>query len=300
MSDDAQSNFSTTAALSGIGVLVTRDVHQASDLTTKLQALGADVIEFPVIEIASPSSTEALDRSLSTLESYDWIVFASTNAVNFFTNRMRTLNITQNNLLKTSVAAIGAKTADRARMHGFKVDFHPQNARNFSASDFVREFCKIHQTSQKKFLWPRTNVGELTIKELLEKQGARVDAVIAYETALPEQSVQRKDELQSLIKSGKVKVITLTSSQSAKNLLHLLKLTEQNSIPTKDLAKDLANDLMPAKFPIPGVSIAAIGAQTRETVEKLFACESFQGESATIEGVVAAIAKHAQYLKGPS
>jgi uroporphyrinogen-III synthase len=291
MSDDAHSKF-PIAALSGIGVLVTRDVQQASDLTNQLQALGADVIEFPVIEIAKPSSTEALDRSLSKLESYDWIVFASTNAVDFFTDRMRTLKIPHDNSLKPSVAAIGAKTADRARMRGLKVEFYPQNPRNFSATEFAREFCKVYEPSQKKILWPRTNVGELTIKELLEERGAMVDAVIAYETILPAQAVQRSDELQSLIKSGRVKVITLTSSQSAKNFLRLLKSTEQNGTPSEELTAE--------KLPLPGVSIAAIGAQTRETVEQLFACESFQGESATIESLVAAIAKHARNLKGSS
>jgi uroporphyrinogen-III synthase len=160
MSDEGRSNLSP-AALSGVGVLVTRDVRQASDLTAQLHALGADVFEFAVIEIAKPSSTEPLDQSLSMLESYDWIVFASTNAVDFFIDRMQTLNIPHSKLVKPSVAAIGAKTADRARMHGLKVGFHPHSPRNFSAVDFVHEFCKVFEPTNKKFFWPRTNIGEL-------------------------------------------------------------------------------------------------------------------------------------------
>ena len=295
MSDEARSDLSI-AALSGIGVLVTRDVRQASDLTAQLKALGADVFEYPVIEIAKPSSTEPLDRSISKLESYDWIVFASTNSVDFFTDRMRTLNIRHNALGKTSVAAIGAKTADRARLHGLKVDFHPENPRNFSATDFVREFCKEFELSQKKILWPRTNVGELNIKELLEERRASVDAVIAYETVLPAQTMQRRAELQLLIGSGKVKVITLTSSQSARNLLHLLQSSQESGAPSPFSAPAPAPS--PSKLPLPGVSIAAIGAQTRETVDQLFACECFQSESATIEGLVTAVVKHSQKLKG--
>jgi uroporphyrinogen-III synthase len=122
-----------------------------------------------------------------------------------------------------------------------------------------------------------------------------VDAVIAYETVLPAQAVQRSDELQSLVKSGKIKVITLTSSQSAKNLFSLLNSTKQNA--TEQNASH-SEDLRARKLSIAGVSIASIGAQTRETVERLFACESFQGESATIEGLVTAIARHSQNIKG--
>jgi uroporphyrinogen III methyltransferase/synthase len=288
MSDKARSDRSI-AALSGIGVLVTRDVRQASDLTAHLKALGADVFEYPVIEIAKPFSTEPLDRSISMLESYDWIVFASTNSVDFFTDRMQTLNIRHNALGKTSVAAIGAKTADRARLLGLKVDFHPQNPRNFSATDFVREFCKAFEPAQKKILWPRTNVGELNIKELLEERGASVDAVIAYETVLPAQTMQRRAELKLLIESGKVKVITLTSSQSARNLHHLLQPSQGSGVPSAPA---------PSKLSLPGISIAAIGAQTRETVEQLFDCKCFQSESATIEGLVTAVIKHSQKLKG--
>jgi uroporphyrinogen III methyltransferase/synthase len=285
---DAQSD-PCIAALSGIGVLVTRDVRQSSDLTARLKALGADVFEFPVIEIAKPSSFEALDRSLALLNSYDWIVFASTNAVDSFIDRMRTLNLPHDRLANCSIAAVGAKTADSLRLRGLEVNFCPQN---FSAVDFAGEFCKLHEPSQKKVLWPRTNVGKLTIKELLEEQGASVEAVIAYETVLPDQAVQRRAELLTLIQSGKIKVITLTSSQAAKNLRYLLE-------PPQETAGTAADD-MPGKqkMSLTGISIAAIGAQTLLTVEQLFMCECFQSEDATMEGLVAVTAKHSQHFRG--
>jgi uroporphyrinogen III methyltransferase/synthase len=259
------------AALSGVGVLVTRDARQSTDLTAQLRALGASVIEFPVIEIAAPASSADLDRALFNLASYDWVVFASTNAVDSFANRIVSLGIPSNTLTHCSLGAVGAKTAERARSYGLEIDFCPEN---FSAVDFVREFCQVHEPGGKKFLWPRTNVGNLTIKDLLEEHGASVDAVVAYETVLPQQSLERRAELAQIVKRRQVDVITLTSSQAAKNLHYLL--------------GELAND----KPSLDNLSIASIGSQTHSAVEQLFSCVCFRSEDSTIEALVEAIVKH--------
>jgi uroporphyrinogen-III synthase len=64
-------------------VIVTRAVEQASSLSEKFRQLGAAVIEIPTIQIGPPLSSEVV----GDLEAYDWIFFASGNAVKCFVSQ---------------------------------------------------------------------------------------------------------------------------------------------------------------------------------------------------------------------
>ncbi len=106
-------------ALKGLRVLVTRAAHQADETVEKLRALGAEVTALPVIEISAPESWEPFDKAAEMLESYDWIIFASVNAVNAFFDRLSKLNVptTPNN----KFATIGPRTTEALQHHGIKL-----------------------------------------------------------------------------------------------------------------------------------------------------------------------------------
>src|ERR1700723_3780235 len=76
-------------------ILITRTRHQASELATQLEALGATPILIPTIEIAPPISFAALDAALTCLATYDWLIFTSANAVEAFHRRSQLLRLTQ-------------------------------------------------------------------------------------------------------------------------------------------------------------------------------------------------------------
>src|ERR1700712_2918310 len=88
-------------------ILITRTRHQASDLATRLEALGAIPILIPTIEIAPPHSFSALDAALTCLRTYDWLLFTSANAVEAFHRRAQFNHLTQ---LPRKIAAIGPAT----------------------------------------------------------------------------------------------------------------------------------------------------------------------------------------------
>ena len=52
-------------------------------MTRALEAIGAEVISCPTIEIKEPSSWEQLDRALVHLSWYDWLAFTSVNGVEY-------------------------------------------------------------------------------------------------------------------------------------------------------------------------------------------------------------------------
>lgn len=71
-------------ALSGQRVLITRPAHQQPPLITGLQVRGAKTISLPLLAITAPSRGEQADvlrRQLLALDSYELLVFISSNAV---------------------------------------------------------------------------------------------------------------------------------------------------------------------------------------------------------------------------
>jgi len=105
-------------------VLITRPVDQAEQFIQKLNSLGAVPIAFSVIEISPIPDTTALDRALSRLHCYDWLVFSSVNGVAAVWARLDVLGIS--NLPKNlRVAAVGPKTAAALGAHQVTPDFVP-------------------------------------------------------------------------------------------------------------------------------------------------------------------------------
>ena len=67
--------------LFGRRVLVTRPRDQAAELVERLTMLGADAIQAPLIRIEPPTDSGAAAAAAATPDAFDWIVFASANAV---------------------------------------------------------------------------------------------------------------------------------------------------------------------------------------------------------------------------
>ena len=62
-------------------ILITRPRAQADEFAAKLRNAGFEPVYFPVIEIKPVEDNIALERALSKLGCYEWIVFTSVNAV---------------------------------------------------------------------------------------------------------------------------------------------------------------------------------------------------------------------------
>ena len=74
--------------LFGKTVVVTRARAQASDLTKKLEAQGAKVIEVPAIKIVPADDYAPLDAAIADINAYKWLVFTSANGVEYFFERL--------------------------------------------------------------------------------------------------------------------------------------------------------------------------------------------------------------------
>jgi uroporphyrinogen III methyltransferase/synthase len=140
--------------LFGKRVLVTRAREQASALSDKLRALGAEPVEFPTIQITPPDDGyQALDAALAGLADYDWVVFSSANAVQHVFERLGHAGRDARAFGKAKIAAVGPATDSALRTHGLRADFVPAEfvaeavvarfPESLRASDF---FCRARRT----------------------------------------------------------------------------------------------------------------------------------------------------------
>ena len=201
--------------LQGLRVLVTRAEEQADSFATLLQEQGATTIERAFLAVQPASDYTKLDQALKERNQYDWIIFASHNAVKFTLQRLNTLGLPPQALNCCQLASIGAATSSSLNEAGLTVAFQPTV---YVAESLAAELPQQTKLAGKRILWPKTNIGRLLIAEELEAAGAKVDIAIAYESGLPANKEQLGLELVGLLKDKAIDVITLASAQTARNL----------------------------------------------------------------------------------
>lgn len=198
-------NWHEQLPLHGVKVAITRARKSAPEMVLQLQALGAQVLEYPTIEIAPPVSYAPLDAAIANLESYDWLIFTSANAVEAFIER---LAASPRDLrgLRAKLCTIGPATRKALEQLQLKVDVVPAE---YVAESLV-DALQGHDMAGRQILIPRAAVARDTVPDALRALGASVTIAEAYRTIVPA--------------SGEAPAadwITFTSSSTVKNFLAL-------------------------------------------------------------------------------
>ncbi|HXN47777.1 MAG TPA: uroporphyrinogen-III synthase [Bryobacteraceae bacterium] len=200
--------------LAGKRIVITRARGQGGDLAAALEELGAEVIEFPTIEIQPAADYGPLDEALSRIESYDWLIFTSANGVRFFLGRLTLagLNI---DAVRAKICAIGPATRTEAENAAFKVALMPDE---YVAESLVAAF-EGHGLDGKRVLLPRAAVARDVVPAELRLRGATVDVVEAYRTGIP---ADAHVQAQRIFGSGRrPDWITFTSSSTVTNFMQV-------------------------------------------------------------------------------
>lgn len=210
---EAGLNWFEQRPLFGKRIVVTRARTQAGELSEVLRGHGAEVLEFPTIEIQPPDDFEALDKAILELDGYDWIVFTSVNGVEAFLGRLRHHGLDLRAVRRgTRISAIGPATADRVENAGLRVDVVP---REYRAESLLEEIS-AHSLDGKRVLIPRAKVAREILPEKLREAGAIVNVPPAYES-IP--SSEGKEDLKALMESGAVDCVTFTASSTVENFV---------------------------------------------------------------------------------
>ncbi|MFN8655476.1 MAG: uroporphyrinogen-III synthase [Candidatus Obscuribacterales bacterium] len=267
----------SAAPLANCRVLVTRPLDQVQALSTLLSQEQAIPINKPLIEIGPPEDFQPLDEAVRQLPSFDWIIFASTNAVNAFFERAGALNY-KLDWGRTRVAVIGSATAAAAKERGLEIDFCPDS---FVAEAFIEQFPGFPKHVRGvRFLWPKTDIGRPYISDRLTAAGAQVERVICYTTNLPHNSENLAQELRALLEFNGVDIVTFASSQAVRNFSTLISSVSPD----------------PERL-MKGALYAVIGPETAHTGRKLLPHVDIIARQHTIEGLVREMRAYAEASK---
>lgn len=198
--------------LFGQQIVVTRAAEQAGELRAQLELLGAEVFEQPAIEIRDPSDWTAVDSAIARLDTFDWIVFSSSNGVEKLLARMFALERDARAFGRAKLAAVGPGTAHKLAAYHLFADLIPPEYRAESLAK------ALARQPWRKMLLIRASRGRDVLSEQLQAAGCSVEQIVAYES----RDVQEPDErVAQLLAAGKIAWMTVTSSAIARSLVHL-------------------------------------------------------------------------------
>ena len=198
--------------LAGRRIVVTRRPEQSAGLCARLEELGATVVELPLIELAPPAEMAPLDAALRRLDSYDWVVFTSANAVRSVSERITDLGLAERALTSRKIASIGPSTTHALRecFPGMAVSVE---AGKHDAAGLLKELAG--DARGRRFLLPTSDRARDALPAGLREGGAEVDVVVAYRTVPP--ADLRERVLQGL--RGGADLVTFASPSAVQNLM---------------------------------------------------------------------------------
>ena len=201
--------------LFGRSIMVTRGADQAGEFSSKLERLGARAYCCPTIELTPPESHAELDEAVLALDSFDWIIFTSYNAVKYFFGRLADHGLDSRALGRCRVCAVGPKTAAALVAFGIRADLVPND---YKAEGVVAAFADM-DIAGKWVLFPRGDRAREVIPEELTRMGAQVLAPVCYANRTPDDIPA--ESLRAL-EERRLDCVTFTSSSTVQNLASIL------------------------------------------------------------------------------
>jgi uroporphyrinogen III methyltransferase/synthase len=256
--------------LFGKRVLVTRPKEQAAEFVQLLEAAGAAPIEAPMIRIEPPDDYGPLDDACRRAGTFDWIVFASANAVDAFIERLLASPLDLRALRDARLCAVGAATAARLEHYGLKVDLTPAEYR---AEGMLQALSTNGDVTGLKILLPHADIGRNLLAEELRKKGADVTEAVAYRTVITEPGREGEPDVYRMLLDRQIDVVTFTSPSAVRNFVQVL-----GAEPAADL---LATTL-----------VASIGPVTAEAATQYNIRTTIMPSTYTIRALVTAIVEH--------
>jgi len=261
-------NWLESKPLWGKKVVVTRSRAQASQLVDRIVDLGGEAIEFLAIEIKKEANLSGLHNAFRHLDSYDWIVFTSVNAVDIFFDELMGCGYDVRDLKGIKLAAIGPATRDRLVQRGLRVEVMPEEYR---AEGIVKSLISVSRPGQWVLL-PRARGARSVLPEELKKAGLHVNEVFLYEAVA---ALSVSSEVLEEIKQGNMDYLTFTSSSTVHNFVKIV---------GRENIERINNN----------TKIACIGPITADTARQYGFTVDINASEYTIQGLVEAIVEESK------
>ncbi len=250
--------------LLGRRVVVTRSRAQASALSDRVRALGAEVVELPTIEIRALPETADDAALLDGVGDRDYLVLTSVNGVDAFFARLAAHGRDARALSpRTTVVAIGPATAERLAEHGVRADLVPERF----VAEGILESLQEAALEGASVLVARARGSRAALVEGLRGRGALVDELLLYEAV----AQQAGPELVEAALSADA--VTFTASSTVAAFMALL------------------DDDARARLADAGPAVVSIGPITSETARAAGLSVAAEAPEHTIPGLVDVLAQ---------
>lgn len=246
--------------LAGKRIIVTRAADQARDLVGALEAEGAEVISFPVIETCAVPCED-----IGPASDYDWAVFTSTNAVRYFAQALSRAGQDIATFRACSICAVGPATRKALLAHGLPVSLTPEESLGTAVRDAM--VAIEGGVAGKRILFPRGNLVPPMLADALREAGARVSDPVVYET----RTRQVESEAVEALAAQQPDLVAFTSGSTVRGFIEALGAD---------------------RFAALGIGVASIGPVTTATARELGLEVTIEAREYDIPGLVRAIVAH--------
>jgi len=252
-------NWFENRPLFGKRIVVTRAAQQSQLLVEKLAELGADVIEMPATRVAR-LDLSPLRAATAQLDTYQWLMFTSQNAVSIFWEQLLGGGRDARALAGLAIAAVGPATAGALLERGIAVDVIPSR---FVAESLLEKLGERDDVANARVLYVTAEGSRDVLPEGLESLGASVEMIHAYRSIQDGTGASR---LRKALESGTVSAVTFTSGSAVRGYV------------------DVVGEELAQKAPA-----VTIGPQTTEAVNDAGIELLREAEESTTDGLVAAV-----------
>ncbi|MCQ2099009.1 MAG: uroporphyrinogen-III C-methyltransferase [Fibrobacter sp.] len=268
--------------LSGRRLVITRAAKQAGGIASRLTALGAEVIETPMIETRGVEprvgSLDGTAADFADLSNFDVLAFTSTNGVDSFFEALFKAGLDIRILAGKKIASVGKITEKKLLERGIRCDYVPEDHTGEGLGKLLAAICHPEQA-------PRVDGSRLDESRILLLQGNLADETmlkllpaatrwVVYET-LPVSSMP--DWKREAVAGADA--VVFASSSAVENFMNALKLPQS----TEGAASNLSAQRPHLAF--------SIGRLTSATAKK-YDFEVVESEETSMDSLVKKITEY--------
>jgi len=250
--------------LLGRRIVVTRSRQQAGELRHRIESLGAEVLEVPLVQIEKKIDPTIAEEIFEELGNYDWLVFSSANGVRHFFDAFfeRFDDIRSLGLMR--IAVVGEATAQPLRELHVRVDIVPDQP---VAESLAKALVDTGSLDSAKILVVTGNEGRDVLIKTLEEARGIVDRFPVYHTS---KSNLEDDPVAADFRTRGADAVLFTSSSGVQSFVD------------QAAALKLAADAMK---PLAG----SIGPITSETMRTIGMPVDFEAKTSSLDALIQAL-----------
>ena len=196
--------------LFGRRIAITRSTSQNSSMKSKLEELGAEVLELPLIEILPTEDRTLVAEAFTGIATYEWVIFTSANGAREF---MRLFFLAYGDIRSFGpmrIACVGEATAAIFRAYSLEVELIPKVS---TAENLAQELVATDSLDSANILVITGNRNREVLVSMLETVGhAIVDVLPLYDTDFCD--ISKAEDLEDFRNKG-ADAIIFTSSSTA-------------------------------------------------------------------------------------